>query len=896
MVLRSIFTSSFALLLGLVLWSQAGFNPTEDYRPGPLEPRGEEEGKPSPGTKDNPMARYQWEFERLKSPRTGDIPKNIRARELAFARSLPSRESMIARKLSSTQSIDWQFRGPDNLGGRTRALAVDISNENVIIAGGVSGGMWRSEDKGATWTRTSAPSDLKSVTCLVQDTRPGKTNIWYYGTGEARANSAGFKTEYHGDGIYRSTDGGRSWKPLDATISRTPHLRDDLDYIMNLAVDPSNLGEDEIYAATTKTVYRSTDGGLNWEMVLGSPSGWNNYCEVAVSQSGVVYASIFASSTAGGIYRSTDGRNFEDINPKDFGIVWERVVIAIAPSDENQVYFYLVANSNANHLLKYTHIDGGIWEDRSPNLPADLQSYASYCMVLKVRPDNPNIIFIGGMDLYRSTNGFTSTTTTRKIGGHGYPTQHADQHVLAFVPGKPNTAYSGNDGGVYRTESLNSQSVQWTDCNQGYVTSQFYAVAVDKSAVGSDDLIGGLQDNGTWVSKRGTSNWQNVWGADGGYSGITDRGRMLYASYQNGVVHRLQRNDDGQIVGWTRIDPEMAFGYEFINPFAIDPNDPNYIYIAEDRNIWATTEATSIVNESDGPASNGWRGFPAATNRITALSVSREPADILYYGTSNGNLYILRDASDPSSERENISVGKQLPGGFVSSIAIDPQDANKVLVAYSNYEVISLVYTTNAGETWTPVAGNLEENPDGSGAGPGVKWAATLTNHLGTIHFVGTTTGLYSTTKLDGMNTIWVQEASDMIGNTVVDMIDIRPEDGFVAIATHGMGMYSAFVGASNVEKGERVAESLSLNVTPNPSHEQTRISFNLKQQSPVTITIVDASGKLVYSESTTMPAGPQTLRWNGLDQFNRPLPSGAYTLLIRTPYAEDRRHIIRTK
>jgi hypothetical protein len=157
----------FCAVLAFALVSQYSFTPES------------ESAGASPGTSSDHLARWRYQFEKLKDPKLGDIPSGIRAKELAFARTLPSRERMTqAHKSTSALAINWEFRGPENLGGRTRALAVDVANENILIAGGVSGGMWRSEDGGATWARTSKLSDLKSVTCLAQDTRLGRSNTW----------------------------------------------------------------------------------------------------------------------------------------------------------------------------------------------------------------------------------------------------------------------------------------------------------------------------------------------------------------------------------------------------------------------------------------------------------------------------------------------------------------------------------------------------------------------------------------------------------------------------------------------------------------------------------------------------------------------------------------------
>ncbi|MCH8286041.1 hypothetical protein IIB79_05865, partial [candidate division KSB1 bacterium] len=163
------------------------------------------------GTADDPDARARYEWMRTRNPRTNEIPPNIRARELAYASTLPTKENYIEvlRKSGSSENVqilDWVPRGPFNVGGRTRALAIDVTNENIILAGGVSGGMWRSTNGGETWTKTTSPDQLHSVSSIVQDTHPGKTNIWYVGTGELRGNSArGRGAPYRGDGVFKST-------------------------------------------------------------------------------------------------------------------------------------------------------------------------------------------------------------------------------------------------------------------------------------------------------------------------------------------------------------------------------------------------------------------------------------------------------------------------------------------------------------------------------------------------------------------------------------------------------------------------------------------------------------------------------------------------------------------
>jgi len=157
---------------------------------GPLLPN----AKMQVGDEDNPNARWEFEWMRTRDPQTNEIPRNIRVKEIDFVKNVPNRSQVFMKNeqggASMLNTLNWDRRGPYNVGGRTRAMALDVTNESIIIAGGVSGGMWKSVNGGSTWRKTTKPEQLHSVTALAQDTRTGHTSTWYYGTGELIGNSA----------------------------------------------------------------------------------------------------------------------------------------------------------------------------------------------------------------------------------------------------------------------------------------------------------------------------------------------------------------------------------------------------------------------------------------------------------------------------------------------------------------------------------------------------------------------------------------------------------------------------------------------------------------------------------------------------------------------------------
>jgi type IX secretion system substrate protein len=785
----------------------------------------------------------------LRDPATNKIPDNIRNRELEFARSLPGAQ-ILEFKNDQLLAEDWQLRGPFNIGGRTRALQYDSRDENTIQLGAVSGGMWKSLDRGQTWTVKTTPDQIKSVSCITQDTRQGKEDTWYYGTGEYFNIFGGLR----GNGVFKSTDNGETWFALESTQSNTPQTWDNnFDYVWNIVTDPV-AEEDVIVAATAVgSIKRSSDGGETWNSMLGgfgNEGAW--YTDVQVTSNGIYYAALsqatFDNGTAKtkGIYRSTDGIKWIDITPEFMPEKYKRIVIAIAPSEENIVYFMaetpgtgkITIDSRGEEqfhsIWVYNYIsgegtgDGGTWEDRSESVPYNPAYYresffsqGSYDLVINVKPDDPNFVVVGGTSLFRSTDGFKTSNNTTMIGGYcplaldcrdpyTYTNQHADQHVILFSRNNTSEMYSGSDGGAHLTYDCHATPVVWTSLNNGFYTTQFYSVAVDPVTPGSDLIVGGLQDNGSLIctTANNKDDWNMVEFKDGFWADVDAGAENLYVSENTNKqpkihIWRERFDNDGKRFSKVRIDPDG--GYEFIwnTPFVLDPNDQNKMYLAGGYVVWRNSDLSQIpVEDNTDSTSIGWDSLAVThldsvstsvgfDEKVTSIAISENPENILYYGTYYSRVFRV-DNSDTEDIVAKDITGDNFPSlSTVTCVAIDPDDADKVFAVMSNYSILSIFYTEDGGESWVPVSGNLEERPDGSGAGPAVFWVEILKIGDHKLYFAGTSIGVFSTAYLDGPSTVWKMESASMIGNSVCRTMDSRESDGLVVAGTYGYGVFS---------------------------------------------------------------------------------------------------------
>jgi len=853
--------------------------------------------------------RAEYFFRMQRDPATNSIPVNIRSRELNFARDLESRNRFKTSSLAA--DYVWQTAGPGDVGGRTRALGIDRRNPNIIITGGVSGGVWKSVDGGNTWEMKSDLSQNMSVSSVTQD--PNNPDTWYYTAGEFTGNSAsdrGFRAFYFGTGIYRSDDNGETWSIIPSTEDTDNTFNSRFDFISRIKVSPTT---GSIFAASNAFgLLRSNDGGSTFPVIRGG-SNEHQWTDFDIDSDGNIIA-VFSSTGSGtpGIFYSTDdGDTWTDVTPTAFPNSHDRSVITFAPSDPTVFYVFTEKDGDStNQGVSFFKVDitdpqNPIADDNSENLPnfgepvGGVNLQGGYNMLVKVKPDDPDFVMIGATNLFRSTDGFATapadmdndglSDNTEKdefwIGGYAkandvsqYPNQHPDQHVAMFDPTDNNRLWAGHDGALSVTEDVTAPSVSWTDRDSGLITSQFYTVALPANA-SNNRIGGGTQDNGSpffSISSSGAqiSGSSDISSGDGSYMEITES--FVYSSSQRGRVIRWDSNFSS--LDFVHPVGQGSAGQLFIHPFEIDPNDENIMYYpaqgAGAPVMWRNTSTGSINNSNSGGTGGGqgWIELSAGIASgftITTLEVSNSPGDILYYGaSSNDQKPVIMKSENASTDFSpvDISIPSAADGAYVHDIAINPTNSNEVLVILSNYNIESIFHTADGGNSWTAVEGNLSGTSNDPG--PSVRSAAVIPASTGAVFLVGTSTGLFSTENLDGSSTVWMQEGPNTMGFAVTEFLDFRVTDGDLAVGTHGQGIFFGdFQGTTGSPGPPAAPQNLTLSYTPDQSDlawdENTEIDFQeyrvYKGTSPDNLSFIE-----------TVPGG--TTSFTDQDTSNIPL------------------------
>ncbi|HEX2535773.1 MAG TPA: T9SS type A sorting domain-containing protein [Chitinophagaceae bacterium] len=758
------------------------------------------------------LDRMEQEVLMTRDPQLGFVPSG----RITQAEKSRQRIGAALQRTTRYSSLGWRSRGPDNMSGRTRAVLVDRNDptNNTVILGSVGGGLWRTTNFKAAhpdWTRLPSVSANLAISCLAQD--PAHPDTMYAGTGEGYFNVDAIR----GLGIYRSTDGGLTWSLLPATTTGGAQVND-LSFVQKIAVAPNG----DVYASGISArfcnsggVLKSTNAGNTWTRVIGffnnsgSCAGAFDFFgyDLEISKDGDIWATVvdrsLADTTRGKIYYSPAGVNagnsgtWVDVTPAPArSAYWQRIELAASQQNNGKVYAVMQGINNSLGGMFVTGNSGTTWtnisstaswcDGGSPGGTDFSRGQAWYDLAIAVKPDDDQTVFVGAIDLMKTTNGGASwMQSTQWIGGCGaLPVIHADNHDIVYLPGSAAEFIVVNDGGVYFTSD---NGATYSYKGEGYNTIQYYSAAMHPEA-NSPVLMGGAQDNGSHILENaGLGSAFEAVGGDGGFCFIDqDDPKVMIASYVE-LNYYISR-DSG-----ANFDIYATYGGgRFINPTEYD-NGSNCLF-----GSYNNGQLARISNVAGpGAISAVALSFPAATNRqVSAMKADPNTANRLWVAFSTGagasaqvpQLYYMDQSQAPAPTLTSVTVPALPAGSYISNIDVETGNAAHLLLTVSNYGVPSVWESTNMGASWTSIEGNLPDMP--------VRWGIFVPGSSAAAGILlATETGVWNTTAISGTSTVW--NPSMTLPSVRVDMLQFRPSDKTVVAATHGLGMYTAVLPTS---------------------------------------------------------------------------------------------------
>jgi len=670
--------------------------------------------------------------------------------------------------------------------GRVNCMAFHPVNANLFYAGSPSGGIWKTSDGGITWSVLI--SDLPSIGVSAILLHPTNESLILIGTGDRDAGDA------PGIGVYKSSDGGSTWNASNTGMgSKTVGM------LIRHPVDPNI-----ILAATGSGIYKSTDGGSNWTLKSSNSAHYKDI-RFKPGNPTVVYA-----SENGKFYRSTNtGDSWAQVTS---GVInGNRLVIGVSPNQPDWVYL-LQTNGPFAGLLKSTNSGQSFsTQSTTPNIMdyscdgTGGSSQAWYDLCIAVDPNNANILYTGGINIWKSVNGGVNWSINSHWVGAAWgetcaPSVHADIHSLDWSPAN-GQLYSGNDGGVYSTSN---GGVVWNDISSTMAIAQVYKIG--QSATTQGLTINGYQDNGT--STNISASFTTVIGGDG-MECIIDysNSAIRYGELYYGSIRRTTGSGYNGIAGNGINGIDESGGW--VTPYILHETNPATMFVGY-KNVWRSTN----VNTSNASSvswtkiSSGW------TANCTVLEQSPANIDILYI-VASGSLKRTNNANATSPTWTTCT----LPGGATpSDLEAHPTDQN-ILYATANYSVYKSI---DKGASWTNISGTLPST-----------YLNTLVYDKNSSEglYVGSETGIY---YKDASLSDWIVFSSGL------PTIDVRELEIFydasnssnnrLKAATYGRGLwesdlYSAFAVIPLNQNVAYTAGTTNFTITASPSQPWTSSS-----------------------------------------------------------------------
>ena len=699
-------------------------------------------------------------------------------------------------------SSNWISMGPNNTpiimsngkkrgNGRINCIAFDPVEPNIIWVGSPSGGLWKSIDGGNNWTTNTDNLPVIGVSHIAID--PNNNEIMYIVTGDADA------TDTYSVGILKSIDGGATWNTTGLSYSVDQELA-----VNKIIINPNFT--DSLYAVTNSNIWISNDAGANWQ-ITGPMGRWRDI-ELKPDNSNIIYAAKQSSGNSS-VYRSVDGGiNWTIINNGVSGSRY-RPLIAVTPDNPDVIYAIYTNSDYSFHGLYKSSDAGDSWalQSSTPNILSwdtdglDPGGQAWYDLSLGVATNNEDLVYVGGVNVWRSDNSGINWDIDASSGnGSNYSYMHVDQHAFEFNP-HTHVAYAGNDGGIYKyMENLNS----WIDISDGLEITQFYNLGLSKS--NPSRLVAGTQDNGTEMLTGST--WDAIMGGDGMECAIDHYDEdIIYAEYQYGGLRKSYNGGNS----WNNIKP-VSYQGGWNTPYEMHPINNNLLVIGYDE-VYRTTSGGAVWDSISYNVSNG------AAIKSIALAYSDEN---YIYAASYSKIKVTKNAG---LTWDYIYPG--LPSGLnITDIAVARNNPDRAWVTFSGYNSSKKVYETNdAGSSWTNISGsNLPGLPVNC-----IVYQGGANDDL----YIGTDVGVY---YKDNSMTEWIPY-SDGLPNVIVRELEIHYDEGTISAATYGRGVWKSPLNTLSSLNTNNM-EPVNYKIFPNPALNQITISPNSSDMEVIIYTI----------------------------------------------------------
>jgi len=704
----------------------------------------------------------------------------------------PKKPGMNADTFSG---LKFRSIGPGVESGRVMSIAVNPRKKHEFYVGVASGGVWKTVNDGTTWSPLFDREGSYSIGWVELD--PNDASVVWVGAGESNSQ----RSVSYGDGVYRSEDGGKSWKNLGLKKS---------EHIGRVTIDPRD--SKVVYVAAEgplwgpggdRGLYKTTDGGKTWKAVLTvSENTGVNDVVMDPSNPDILYASayqrrrhVFTLIDGGpesAIYKSTDaGATWNKVSSGLPSVDMGRIGLAVSPADPNVIYAAVEAADGKGGIFRSSD-KGANWERRN-----EFDVGAMYYARIVPDPKNVDRIFVMNVELRESTDGGKTLHKVNEVNHHG------DNHAMWIDPDDTKHWLLGSDGGMYET---------WDDAKSwqfkaNLPTMQFYDLAIDNDSP-FYNVCGGTQDYFSWCGPTRTRNvsgivnsdWFVTTGGDGFRSAVdpTDP-NTIYSESQYGVLIRYDKPTGQEIL----LQPKEGNGepplrWNWDSPIIISPHSHTRLYFAanklfrsDDRGDTWKAISGDLTRQIDrnklpvmgkvwGPDAVAKSASTSFYGNIVSLAESPKKEGLIYVGTDDGLIQVTSDGGGSWTKYE------KFPGvpetTYVSRLAASAHDANTVYAAFDNHKNEDfkpyLLKSVDAGKTWTSIANDLPDN------GPVLAIAEDPVN--ANLLFAGTEFGAFF--SING-GAHWVQIKGGLPTIAVRDMV-VHPREGDLVVATFGRGFY----------------------------------------------------------------------------------------------------------